>query len=356
MKKYVKETLSLVLLALLPTFVFAQGGREKAHGKNETFVFVDSLGRERILPKELTRISPSGNVAQVQLYSIANDLLVGNAADYSPGARKYLKEYNANLPTLGAFYGKKANLNKEALISCSPQLVVDIGQIKGSPQDMASDLDNLESQINIPVVFVESRLEKTPDSYRILGTLLNRKKEGEELAHYAQEAINTAKKNRKRIEKPVTIYYSKSRDGLNAVPTGSFHAEVLELVGAQNVIPPQKGKGANPISLEQLFMANPEVILLSSAEAYDHVRTDKTWAKLSAVKNKRVYLLPSLPYFWLDSPPSVNRIIGIYYIGALLYPEIYADINLEDKIIQYYKLFYKYDMSDAEARVFTDRL
>ncbi|NLW07967.1 MAG: ABC transporter substrate-binding protein, partial [Clostridia bacterium] len=42
-----------------------------------------------------------------------------------------------------------------------------------------------------------------------------------------------------------------------------------------------------------------------------------------------------------------NRILGIKWLGNLLYPEIYGyDMTKETR--EFYKLFYHYDLSDEE--------
>lgn len=347
MKKNLLFILITALIILGP--IFGQGLNETTVVEEATFSFTDSLGRVREINTNLERIAPSGNVAQVQLYTIANDLMVGNSGAYSESAKRYLDQTNINLPTLGAFYGKKANLNKEALIVADPQVVIDFGEIKGSKDAMAQDLDTLEKQINIPVVFIETYLRGTAESYRLLGTLLNRQEDAEKLAQYSEKAINKAIESAKLIKTPVRVYYSSAADALDGVPKGNFHSEVIDLIGAENVVPATSGSGANLNSLEQIFVYNPEVILLSSEEAYKLVTTDKTWGELEAVKNGKVIKLPIAPYPWIDSPPSVNRIIGIYYLGSLLYPELYSDIDLTSLVKEFYSLFYKYNLTDTEV-------
>ncbi len=342
-----KKKLLIIVMLLISFAIFAQAAVELQ--KESTTVFVDSLGRSVTVPKNITKVAPSGNVAQVQLYTIANDLMVGNSTFYSDNAKRYLKDTNVNLPTLGAFYGKKANLNKEALIVANPEVVIDFGEIKGSTEEMINDLDELQSQINIPVVFIESYLENTPASYRNLGKLLNREAEAEKLALFAEEAISIAKDKKAQITNPVTVYYSSAVDGLDAISKGNFHAEVIELVGGENVVPKSKGSGANIISSETLLAYNPEVILLSNNNEIETITTDIIYQSLDAVKNGKVFLLPVAPYPWIDSPPSVNRIIGIYYLGTILYPELYSDINLEEKVKEFYSLYYKYELTDAEV-------
>ena len=71
------------------------------------------------------------------------------------------------------------------------------------------------------------------------------------------------------------------------------------------------------------------------------------WELLDAVKKGRVYNTPCFPYNWLDMPPSVNRIIGIRWLGNLLYPEYFQyDIRAETK--EFYSLFYQKELTKEE--------
>ena len=332
-----KKTL-IILLTLLMVFpLFSQS-------------FTDSIGRTVELPDTIDRVAPSGNLSQMILYSIAPEKISGWSIKLSTTAKgEYFLKDTAGLPVFGTFYGKKANLNKEALMSANPQVVMDMGEIKGGIDAMREDLDNLMDDIKIPVITLEAYLDNIPDVYRTLGTLLDKEERGEELAAYAEEALSMAASARDQITDPVTVYYSSSDDGLEAIPTGSFHGEVIEKIGARNVVPASFSAQQGSVSLEQIYLWDPDVILLSNEKAYDSVMKSKVWGLLSAVKNNRVYLVPSEPYSFIDSPPATNRIIGIYWLGNLLYPELY-DVDIIDEVIEYYGLYYNYGMSEAKAK------
>ena len=318
--------------------------------------FTDSLGREFNLPDNLDRIVPSGNLAQLVLYSVAPERIVGWSSQLSGSAKEYFVQDVVNLPVFGTFYGKKANLNKEALMSAAPDVVIDMGEIKGTREEMAKELDDLQRDMMIPVIFIEAYLDNTPEVFRTLGTLLEEEEKCEELALFAEDALKMAENARKNITDPVTVYYSSSEDGLDAIAEGNFHGEVIEKVGAKNVVPSSFGSSSNKVSIEQLFIWDPEVIILTSPEAYDEVTTSRTWRHLSAVKNDRVYLMPSEPYPFIDNPPATNRVIGIYWLGNLLYPELYP-IDIVDKTIEFYSLYYNHELSreDAERILNLDR-
>ena len=311
-------------------------------------VFTDSLGRSAELSDKIERIVPSGNLSQMALYSAAPEMMTGWSQRLSGSAEKYFQQDTVSLPVFGTFYGRKANLNKEALMAADPDVVIDMGEIKGNPESMIQDLDSLSEDIMIPVIFIEAYLENTPEVYRTLGKLLGKEDTTEPLAVFAEDALQMAEKARKEIKEPVSVYYSSSPDGLEAIPEGSFHGEVIEIVGAENAVPSSFITDKNTISMEELYILNPDVILLSDSEAYERALSDDMWSMLRAVEENRVYLVPTEPYSFIDSPPATNRIIGIYWLGNLLYPELYP-VDIIQKTIDYYWLYYNYALSEEHA-------
>ena len=58
--------------------------------------------------------------------------------------------------------------------------------------------------------------------------------------------------------------------------------------------------------------------------------------------------MPSEPYPFLDNPPATNRIIGIYWLGNLLYPDLYP-VDIVEKTIEFYSLYYNNNLSASDA-------
>ena len=65
------------------------------------------------------------------------------------------------------------------------------------------------------------------------------------------------------------------------------------------------------------------------------------------VKNQRVFFIPNQPFGWLDSPPSLNRLLGVRWLQHLLSNKPMADFVPE--VQHFYKLFYHIDLSTAQA-------
>ena len=49
----------------------------------------------------------------------------------------------------------------------------------------------------------------------------------------------------------------------------------------------------------------------------------------------------------MSSPPSVNRMIGIEWLGNLVYPDLYSS-NIREEVKNFYQLFYHIDVTDEQ--------
>jgi iron complex transport system substrate-binding protein len=247
----------------------------------------------------------------------------------------------------GTFYGKKSNLNKEALMASNAEIVLDIGNIKGSADAMAKDLDELSKTIAMPVIFLSGEIEEYPMVFEVLGTLTGNEEAAAKLKAFSEDALEYASKIKEEYSGKVSVYYSPSDDGLEAVEKGSSHSEIIDLVGADNIVPTTFSSSNGQVNLENLYKWDPDVIILSSKEAYDSVTTESAWAPLKAVENNRVYLMSAEPYPLIDMPTSTQRLLGIYYLGKVLFDD---DIDLISKTKEFYNLFYHYEITDEEAK------
>ncbi len=74
-----------------------------------------------------------------------------------------------------------------------------------------------------------------------------------------------------------------------------------------------------------MLLWDPEVIVTIDQDFAAAVRSDRPGRRLSAVKSGRVHLSPRMPFGWVDFPPSVNRLIGLWWLGKILYPDKFAE-------------------------------
>ena len=70
------------------------------------------------------------------------------------------------------------------------------------------------------------------------------------------------------------------------------------------------------------------------------------WKKLPALQDGKIYKVPSQPFIWFDMPPSINRLCGLIWFNGIFRDQP-AELT-QKKIIEFYRLFYKYKLNDKE--------
>lgn len=342
-KTFVKGILTLVMVLLVVFSVSAQSVSE-AKDAATTQIFVDDLGREVELPIDIQRIAPSGSNAQVIVYQICPEKLCGLCSTLSAKEKEIYLASLADLPAFGTLYGKKKNLNKETVIMANPDVFIDVGDIKGSVESMAAELDQVQEDIGVPVIFFEANIYNYDTVFEKLGALLGYAERGKQLAAYAKQAREFALENPRDGK---TVYFTSSADGLEAYLAEKSHSEAISVAGGKNVVTSKIAQSNGTVSLETLYTLNPEIILCSE-DGYKTITTSSEWANLDAVKNGQVYKVPNLPHGFVTGPPCSNRIIGLYWLTYIMYPE--RNVDIVAKTIEFYSLFYHCELTEAQAK------
>lgn len=319
------------------------------HSTQEKLV-VDMAGREVDLGgNEIEKIYCTDPVGSITLYTLAPDLLLGWNYAFNDVEKPYiLPEYQDLL-----IYGMGDAVNLEAVIADGAELCLQMGS---TDQAAAEKADQLANQLGIPVLVMSSALEDSAEVYRMLGDILDQEEQGEKLAAYAEKMLTYAQQN--QPEQAPTIYYGNGADSLETAPVGSVSAEVFELLGADNVAKLEVESGSRiGISAEQLLSWNPQYIFvngepkqdLTGGAAVKSILEDSLYSSLQAVQNGNVYGIPKAPFAWVDRPMGPNRLIGISWVGSILYPEVYGE-DLEQNILDFYQLFYHMDLNSEQLQ------
>ena len=327
----------------------APAAASEAPAESATREFTDDCGRTVTLPAELTGLAVSGPLTQVYVFPLCPELMVGYSSAFSAEAQKYVPEKVRNLPELGQLYGGKGTMDLEALLAAAPDVVMDVGEAKGS---IAEDLDALTEQTGIPFVHIDATVATAADAYLKLGELTGKTEKAAELSAWCGNAYGNISALMEKVDADgarKTMLYCLGDKGLNVLAKGSFHAETVNLLGtnmAELAEVVSSGMG-NEVDMEQLILWNPEIIIFAPDSVYDSVGADETWQQLDALKNGEYFKTPVGPYGWLASPPSVQRYLGMLWLADLLYPD-YVDFELQSQVTDYYRLFYSYELSDAD--------
>jgi len=311
--------------------------------------FQDSAGRTVAIAGPVGKVFPAGPPASIFLYMLAPDLMAGWTRAPRGAEWGLLAPAYADLPTIGRLTGRGGSANLETVLAVKPDLILDYGSMKRTYVSLA---DRVQAQINIPYALIDGRFEKIADAIRAVGRLIGRAQALEPKAREAERIMAELKAVRDALPagKAPRVYYGRGADGLQTGVGGSINVELLKYAGAVNVAAGEGVGGRGnlaSVSIEQVLAWDPDVILTTDPNFYDRVWADAVWQRMRAVRAGRVYLSPTLPFGWFDRPPSANRLIGLRWLLAVLYPERY-NAELEAETRRFYRLFYHLDLSDAQ--------
>lgn len=346
--KNAKRLLALVLALVMSLSLFACGQKQQKDKTDDgtqtetTRVFTDSCGREVKVPADIQKIAVSGPLAQMVVFAIAPDKMVGVANAWDESAKAYFDAKYLELPLLGQLYGGKGELNLETLLAAAPDVVIDVGEPKDS---IAEDLDALQEQTGIPFVHIDAYLASMDDTYAMLGDLLAMPNEAQGLADYCRYAYDKVKAIADSVEK-VNLLYVTGEEGLNVIARGSYHAEAIDMLCNNLAVvdePSSKGTG-NEVDMEQILNWNPAVVIFAPGSIYSTVADNENWQTIPAIRDGRYYEVPMGPYNWMGFPPSVQRILGMQWMAKVLYPDA-ADYDMYETTQTYFQLFYHCDLT-----------
>lgn len=362
-KKIISLLLVLIMLMTVITGCKQSLDIDNKSGQNDTDIeksttrtITDMAGREIEIPYEINKVYSAIPIGTVLIYTIDPNKLIAKNFKTSPMEEKYMAKEYVNLPVLGTYIvGDTAN--EEQILQAKPDVIAYTGEINDK---WKQEVDNLQKKLGIPIVMVSGKLQEVYEAYEFLGELLNEKDRAKELGEYCKQVLNKTKEISSKIpqDKRTKIYYAVGEKGLMSYPAGNtMHSELINLINGINVV---NVGDENPymgtqVSMEQILNWNPDVIITNKAEArggngFD-LRTkllkDDKWSGVKAVKDKKVYEIPSTPFSWFGQPPSVARIMGLKWIGGIMYPQ-YFEFDLKSDAKEFYKKFYNIELTEDD--------
>ena len=333
------------LLALLGAGVLARPAWAQGGAQGRTIV--DSANRRVTLPDRVSHVFVAGPPASVLMYVLAPDLMVGWVRLPTPAEKEFLTAPARDLPETGRLTGRGDTVSLERLVAAKPDVVVDFGSVTATYVSLAN---RVQEQTGIPYVLIDGTFAATPASLKLAADIVGRSARGAELASYAEKTFVMVDEVLARVPtaKRPKVYLARGPEGLETGGRGSINTEIIERVGAVNVAEGLGGRGntANA-SLEQIVAWQPDAIVTLDRTFFAGVKTKPGWDQVRAVAENKVYLAPSLPWGWIDAPPSINRLMGLRWLLKTFYP-IETAIDLRTDTRFFYALFYGVKLEDSQ--------
>lgn len=366
MNKKHRHLLALLLCFVMTVSLFAGYSETKAASEEttqseeqtetqetgETREITDMAGRKVTVPaaEDIESVFSTGPVAAIFMYMVAPDKLLGWNYELNDVEKSIILEKYHDLPN----FGMGDAINYEAVIAANPTIALNCGKINDA---MVSDCDTLSKSLGIPVIAVDNELNNSAEAFRFMGELLGVEDHAEELAEYSEKIFtDIASLADIPEDEKVSVYFGNGEDSLETAPRGSQHAQILDAVNVTNVADLELGDGSRvQISAEQLLAWNPDVIVVngepkadkSGNSAAEDILSNPDYASLKAVQDNKVYGTPNAPFSWVDRPAGPNRLIGMCWLSAVVYPE-YIKCDVNEEIREFFNLFYHVDLSDEQ--------
>lgn len=344
-----------ILLIIVGSIFFVTKQRDAVPSVQvSTRTVVDQLGRTVTIPTDPKRIvCLQHHTLDIILELQAGDKLVGVINKWQ----------NLISPSLGEIYprlkelptpGDLETVNIEALTKLNPDLVLVTHYM---PKNVIEQIEKM----GIPVVAISlykadyeqaSKLNpklKDPDNaytegfkegVALIGDVVGKQQKAAELIDYtikSREIVKTRLADNALNRNPISCYMANP--DMYTYGTGKYTGVIIERAGGRNVA--EDITGYKQVTIEQIMKWNPSVIFVQDRyeKVVDEIRTSSAWQEVSAVKNGKIYVAPEYAKPW-GHPCPESMALGELWLAKKLYPDKFSDIDMQEKVNEFYKTFY----------------
>ncbi len=304
----------------------------------------DAAGRTVHIPQEVERVICSGPGAlRLLTYLRAQDRIVavdsiekrGSPVDMRPyaEANPQFEEY----PLFGEFRGQD---NPELIAALEPQPQVIFRTYPG----MGKDPDDVQQKTGVPVIVLSYGnltydRPKLDRSLRLMGRVLGKQDRAEEVIGYLDRIISDLRERGSQVpraERPRAYVAGVASRGPHGVRSTNPSYPPFQFLRVDNVAGELSTRDSPlsqaTVAQEKILLWDPEVIFLDIASlhlegggnALNQLQNDPAYQALSAVRQNEVYGV--FPYnSYTNNFESI--LANAYYIGNVLYPERFSDID-----------------------------
>lgn len=313
----------------------------------------DQLGRTVTIPDKVERVvCLQHHALNMMLEMQAGDRLVGILdtwkKDLSEGILKVWPKLD-ELPMPG---GLRA-VNVEEVLALKPDLVIVTHYF---PKEFIEQMEKAKlpvvafsfyradyeqaSRLNPKLIDPDKAYtEGMKDGIALMGEILGTQDKAAELTAYIMEKRELVGTRLADVPEEKKIRCYMANPDLYTYGSGKYTGVIMDRAGGKNVA--AELDGYQQVSMEQILLWAPQVIFVQDRyrKVFDEIRTEGTWAELDAVKDGKVYLTPEYVKPW-GHPCPESMALGELWMAKKLYPDLFADVDLQEAANDFYTRFY----------------
>ena len=336
----------------------------ESEGTEETHTVVDHAGNEVEVPYDIERIAVADIYPLPSVLSVFFDSaekIVGMApASMTAAQNSLLSELYPEILNAETGFTDGTTVNIEELIKLDPDVVFygasnpEIGeQLKNSgiPGIAISvnkwDYNAIETLDN----WISLISEMFPDNDK---TQLVSDYSNEVYDEIQERVADMSDEDRARL-----FFLFQYSDTTIATSGQNFFGQWwADAIGAVNVAQELTTDNANQVSMEQIYGWNPDTILITNFnqaapdDLFGNTIGSYDWSEIDAIKLGQVYKMPLGMY--RSYTPGVDTPITLYWLAKTVYPELFEDIDVTEKTIDYYDSVFGVQLTEEQAEsIFT---
>lgn len=344
---------SAVGMALLLTGVAACGGSSDndqnaaSTGDASTTTITDMVGRQVEIPAEVNTIVPLGNAPRQVAYLGLADKVVGFSSmdlDQVKPVTAYawaMKDTWKDVPVVGTDAMGATDYYPEQIIEADPDVI-----ICTYPPELA---DEIQQKTKIPTISVAQGTvfeDDYDEALRMIGEVTGAEDRAEEVIKYIDDSLADLDKRTKNVpeaDKPSVLGAGATFKGGHGINGVYVKYPVFKTVNALDVTKDVGGNMmATEVDKEQLIEWNPNTIFLDAGNVglvrADQQSTPDLFQRLDAFTKGNVYTYPNSTSYYSNIEISLAN---SYYVGTVLYPEQFSDVNFDNKATEIFDFFLK---------------
>jgi iron complex transport system substrate-binding protein len=316
--------------------------------KEVHIVVTDVMNRTVKIPQNLSRIVAIGPGAlRLVAYINATDLLVGveQLEQRSCIGRDYAMAYCdlfKKLPVIGPG-GPRNPPNPEMLMQVRPQLII---MYRGYASQYPPE--RLEAEVGAPVLVIDYGaagyidIEFLKKALALLGKALGREERANQLVAYIDSVVQDLQNRVKGIQSRPLIYIGAiSYAGAQPFTASQAKFAPLVLLNTSSIVDDLKPEGGYiQIDFEYLLKKQPDYIFIDENNLRvvldDFSKNREQYCSLKAFREGRVYGVLPFNYYHTN---IATALADAYFIGKVLYPEAFADVDPVQKANEIFKMF-----------------
>lgn len=343
------------------TLLAAAAAASLLPGLAQARTVVDDNGDKVDVPEKVERVVVANILplaSAVTVYLNDGSRVVGmHPASYSAAKGGLLGELYPEVLKADTSFIQGASLNVEALMALEPDVVlvnapdrrmIDIVRNAGLPAFGISPSKWHYDIIETHNHWMQSLAQLFPEA-KGKGELIEAK--SNEIAKLVADRTADIPE-----EKRAKILFLFRYDAKQLITSGRnfFGQYWCEAVGGKNVAESITADNSNAvISMEQVYGWNPDIVFITNFTAaqpedlYENKISGRDWSLVKAVQEKRVYKMPLGIY--RSYTPSADTPLTLLWMAKRVYPERFADIDLEKAVKDYYQEVFGVALTDAQV-------